>query len=118
MKNASQLTRQRGYILSSELVLFAAILVIGLLIGWVSFRDSLNAELIDSANAIESSITFYYFNDPDRGLGPDFVNDKLQFFQPGSTESLGFENLPAASDTGTVMPEGAPSTDGTVTPAQ
>ena len=58
---------QSGFALSVEFLLFILILVLGTISGWVAIRDSVNAELVDTANAIESSITFYYFSDPNRG---------------------------------------------------
>lgn len=104
--------------LNAEFMLFVTILVMGLLVGWVSLRDSLNAELIDSANAIESSIQFFYFNDPDRGLGPAFVADSLEFFQPGAAEGQGLDNVATALPNGTVTSETPGSPTGTVTPAE
>lgn len=95
--------------LNAEFMLFVTVLVMGLLVGWVSLRDSLNAELMDTANAIESSITFFYFNDPDRGLGPAFVEDSLEFFQPGA-EGEGLDNQAAALPNGTIVAEGAVGT--------
>lgn len=89
-RTTSLAIRQRGYLLSTEFLLFVTILVMGLLVGWVVLRDSVNAELMDTANAIESSITYYYFNDPDRGNGPDFVNETLQFLAPSDDESTQF----------------------------
>ena len=61
------------------MLLFATILVLGLIVGWVNIRDSVNAEFIDVANVIESSITFPYFSDPNRGNTPDFEADALHF---------------------------------------
>jgi hypothetical protein len=42
-------------------------------------RDSFTAELVDTANAVESSITLYYFQDPDRGAGPAFTPQTFSF---------------------------------------
>ena len=114
MRTSSQQNRQRGFILTSEYILFATILVMGLFVGWVTMRDSFNAELIDTANAIESSIKFYYFNDPTRG-GLVFVADSLQFVEAGEDETSyiltydvdGKIKLPVGvivSPTGTVTP--------------
>ena len=41
-----------GFILSAELVMIATILVIGLLVGLVTIRNQMIAELKDTANAI------------------------------------------------------------------
>jgi hypothetical protein len=59
--------KQKGFVLSLEMLLFASFLVAGTLTGWVHIRDTVNAELIDTANAIESAISFPYFSDPLRG---------------------------------------------------
>lgn len=96
--------RQRGFVLNLEYMLFIAILVMGLLVGWVTLRDSLNAELIDTANAIEGSITFYYFNDPDRGLGPAFVDLTTEFCEPGAEEGLGLDAGNTCGATGNTPP--------------
>jgi len=74
--------RQRGFVLSIETLLFATILVAGTIVGWVMIRDSINAELIDTANAIEGAIGFPYFSDPLRGTGPERTFDELQFINP------------------------------------
>jgi len=71
--------RQKGYIVATELLMFAAILVVGLVVGWSTLRDSINAELVDTANAVESSITLYYFQDPDRGAGTLFTPETFSF---------------------------------------
>lgn len=101
MKTHLQKYRQRGFVLNAEYMLFVIILVLGLVVGWVSIRDSFNAELIDTANAIEGAITFYYFNDPDRGLGPAAVPASLEFCQPGAGE--GTASI-ACAPAGSVLP--------------
>ena len=78
--------KQRGYILSLESLLFALILVVGLVVGWVNIRDAVNAELMDAANVIEGSITFPYFSDPNRGAADTFTPDKLEFVAPDTDE--------------------------------
>lgn len=84
--------RQQGFILNAEFMLFVAVLVLGLVVGWVTLRDSFNAELLDTANAIEKSITFYYFNDPDRGESTSgFSNDTLNFVAPSDNETTRFQ---------------------------
>jgi len=98
--------RQQGFILNAEFMLFVAVLVLGLLVGWVSLRDSFNAELVDTANAIESSITFFYFNDPDRGLGPAFDQAALEFCPPGTEEGLYVDDPLLCLPAGTVQPDG------------
>lgn len=114
MKTHSQKTRQSGFVLNTEYMLFIAILVFGLVVGWVSIRDSFNAELIDTANAIESSITFYYFNDPNRGVTPPaFVADELNFCDSGIVE--GFDT-PVTYDADNKLIVAGCSNVGTVTP--
>lgn len=56
---------QRGFIISAEAMLFATILVLGTIGGWVAIRNATNAELIDFANALSYSVP--YFSDPNRG---------------------------------------------------
>ena len=110
--------RQHGFIINTELMLFVTLMVMGLLVGWISLRDSFNAELIDTANAIESSINFHYFNDPNRGLGDPFEENTLEFFQAGAEEGLGLANKGASTPNGSVVGESPPSATGTVTPEQ
>jgi hypothetical protein len=66
-KNSAGENKQKGFVLSLEMLLFASLLVAGTIAGWGTIRDSINAELIDTANAIESAISFPYFSDPLRG---------------------------------------------------
>lgn len=92
--------RQRGFVIAVETLLFASILVIGTVVGWVMIRDSINAELIDTANAIQGAVGFAYFADPLRGTGPPPAFDSLDFVDPvgeGNTEiQLGFNEEPEA----------------------
>lgn len=112
MRTPSLYPRQTGYVLSTEYLLFATILVIGLLVGWVTLRDSFNAELMDTSNAIESSITYYYFNDPDRGTGPGFTEDTLEFVLPSDDESTSFL---IGGDPPVITPSTGTSASGTIT---
>tara|TARA_R100001377_G_scaffold82177_2_gene62302 strand:- start:6186 stop:6455 length:270 start_codon:yes stop_codon:yes gene_type:complete len=79
-------TQQLGFVVTIELLLFASILVGGTITGWVIIRDSFNAELMDTANAIEGAINFPYFSDPLRRTGPDIVYDSLLFTVPGDED--------------------------------
>lgn len=78
--------RQSGFVLSVESLLFASILIAGTIVGWVMIRDSINAELVDTANAIEGAIGFPYFTDPLRGTGTAAAMadrfDTLEFTDP------------------------------------
>jgi hypothetical protein len=85
LKSAAK-SSQTGFVLSLEILLFASILIAGTITGWVMIRDSVNAELMDTANAIESAISFPFFADPLRGTGPDFSPDSFSFASPKSTE--------------------------------
>lgn len=56
---------QRGFIISAEAMLFATILVLGTIGGWMAVRSAANAELVDFANALSRNVP--YFSDPNRG---------------------------------------------------
>lgn len=59
--------RESGIVVSVELIFILTILVIGLLVGWVAIRDSVVAEMHDTAEAIGELDQSYYFegtNDP------------------------------------------------------
>jgi len=63
MKNFSnKVSRQKGFILTSEAVLLSTVMVIGLTTGMVTLRDSMNAELEDVAEAIGALDQSYTFN--------------------------------------------------------
>jgi hypothetical protein len=88
------LRRQGGFVLSVETLLFASILIAGTITGWVMIRDSFNAELIDTANAIQGAISLPYFADPLRGTGPAPEYDELLFVAPageGNFELMGID---------------------------
>lgn len=78
---------QAGYIISIETMLFVTIIVLGSIVGWVNIRDSFNAELFDTANAIEGAITFPYFSDPNRGTAVPVVPQTFSFPAPAATEN-------------------------------
>ena len=78
--------RQKGFVLSLEMLLFASLLVAGTITGWVMIRDSVNAELIDTANAIDSAISFPFFSDPLRGTGAAVTPESFSFISPESVE--------------------------------
>jgi hypothetical protein len=81
--------KQKGFVVSLEAVLFIVLIVLGSIMGWVAIRDSFNAELFDTANAIESSITFAYFSDPNRGTVVPVVPQTYSFPAPVATEDCG-----------------------------
>lgn len=53
---------EAGFIISSELILVATILVIGMIVGLASVRDSVVAELADVAEAIGAINQTYSFH--------------------------------------------------------
>ncbi len=111
-----------GFILSVESLIFVALLVIGLIVGWVTIRDAANAELIDISNAIEGSIGYHYFADPDRGAGLPFEPDSLEYLAPSADEggvSLSdLALLPASATGSTNTPELPPSPTGRTASAE
>ena len=58
----TQVKKQGGFVLTSELVLIVTILVIGMTVGLVSMRDSMTAEMHDVAEAIGNLDQSYAFN--------------------------------------------------------
>ncbi len=54
--------KKAGFVVTSELLLITTILVIGLIAGWVTVRNSVNAELEDFAEAIGDLNQSYAFN--------------------------------------------------------
>ena len=79
--------RQQGFIISLEAALFTTIIIMGSIVGWVMIRDSVNAELFDTANVIESTIQYPYFSDPSRGTVTSFTEQTFTFESPSTTES-------------------------------
>lgn len=60
-----QQKKQAGFIVSAELVLIATILVIGLIVGMVTIRNAMTAEMDDVAEALgalDQSYTFQGIN--------------------------------------------------------
>lgn len=57
-----QSKKQGGFVLTSELVFLATILVIGLTVGLVTMRDALTAEMEDVAEAIGNLDQSYAFD--------------------------------------------------------
>lgn len=54
--------KKAGFVVTSELLLITTILVIGLIAGWVTVRNSVNAELEDFAESIGDLNQSYAFN--------------------------------------------------------
>lgn len=54
--------KQGGFVLTAELVLIVTILVFGSIVGMVSMRDALNAEMEDVAEAVGSLDQGYQFD--------------------------------------------------------
>ena len=57
-----QKNKKSGFIVSAELLLITAILVIGLIVGLAPVRDAVVAELVDTATAIDSINQSYDFD--------------------------------------------------------
>lgn len=51
-----------GFVISSELILIATVLVIGLLVGMVTLRDQVTQELADVADAISELTQSYQYS--------------------------------------------------------
>lgn len=65
MKNiqvSKLVSKQGGFVLTTELVLLSTVLVIGLVAGMVSMRDALTAEMEDVSEAIGQLDQTYAFN--------------------------------------------------------
>lgn len=54
--------KQGGFIMTTELVLLVTVMVVGMIVGLVSMRDSVNAEMEDVAEAIGSLDQSYSFD--------------------------------------------------------
>ncbi len=54
--------KQGGFIMTTELVLLVSTLVVGMIVGLVSMRDAVNAEMEDVAEAIGSLDQSYAFD--------------------------------------------------------
>ena len=54
--------KEGGFVLTTELVLIVTILVLGLIVGMVSMRDALNAEMEDVAEAVGALDQGYAFD--------------------------------------------------------
>ena len=54
--------KKAGFVVTSELLLITTILVIGLIAGWVTVRNSVNADLEDFAESIGDLDQSYAFN--------------------------------------------------------
>lgn len=52
LRNYMRDRKQRGFIVSAELIFIVTILVIGLIVGWVAIRNAVVAELHDVSEAI------------------------------------------------------------------
>ncbi|WP_372780835.1 hypothetical protein [Litorivivens sp.] len=54
--------KQRGFIMTTELVLLVTTMVVGMIVGLVTMRDAVNAEMEDVAEAIGSLDQSYAFD--------------------------------------------------------
>lgn len=85
-----------GAIISSELILVLTILVLGMIVGLATLRDSVVAELADLAAAIGSvnqSYSFAGLSGHSSSTAGSFFVDATDFCEDGSTDDPGvFEN--------------------------
>lgn len=70
----TQSNKQRGFVLTSELVLIVTILVIGMTVGLVTMRDAMTAEMHDVAEAIGNLDQSYAFNGIENAQNTAAVN--------------------------------------------
>ena len=98
--------KQGGYVLTTELVLLSATMVLGTIIGWVVIRDALLQEMFDFASAVENN-TYFAFD----GLSPSQL--PAGFANSANTAQQGRSSYFAPSDSegGVVITD-----DGSATP--
>ena len=86
-----KMNKKAGFVVTSELLLITTILVIGLIAGWVTVRNSVNAELEDFAEAIGDLNQSFAFS--------GILNDNSTAETAGSEfEDLADENAADATD--------------------
>ena len=96
------LRRQEGAIISTEMVLWAAILVVGLIVGVVAVRFAVTTLYLDTAEALANRAGYTFGTDP-RAMGTStlttgtFFVDNAPF--PG-TDSGGIQTAPATGEKG------------------
>lgn len=73
--------KQAGFVLTSELVLLTTVLVIGMVVGLTTLRDSVNAEMEDISEAIGSLDQSYEY----AGLVNDTVAGNITAASAGSS---------------------------------
>ncbi|WP_373089644.1 hypothetical protein [Zhongshania sp.] len=61
--------KQAGYVITTELVLLTATILVGTIIGWIAIRDALLQEMFDFASAIEAN-TYFAFDGLSAGQQP------------------------------------------------
>lgn len=61
-KKTQMARKQGGFIMTTELVLLVTVMVVGMIVGLVSMRDSVNAEMEDVAEAIGALDQSYSFD--------------------------------------------------------
>jgi len=116
------LKKQKGFIVTIELLLISTILVIGLIVGWVMVRDATLAEMSDMSEAIGALDQSYAIAGASNSsntantagsLWQDAIDSQVDFnFGPASTSAVGtdFDFYPAQG------PEGFPAVVASGTP--
>lgn len=79
LRNYMRDRKQRGFIVSAELIFIITILVIGLLVGWVSIRNAVVAELHDVAEAVGSVDQSFEFSGTNGLAGVNAQTDGSDF---------------------------------------
>ena len=101
------LNDEAGFVVSTELVLVATILVIGLIVGQTTLRDNVVTELGDTADAISAINQSYEWSNvtghSSSTAGSEF-NDAADFCDVNNS---GAQGLAAASGTCTIIDAGS-----------
>ena len=99
---------EAGFVISTELVLVATLLVLAMIVGLQSVRDAVLAELADVASAIGSlnqSYSFAGVTGHASSVAGSVFTDVIDFCDEADTASGGFNQcvsvIPASAESGT-----------------
>ena len=94
--------RRTGFVISSELILIATVLVIGLLVGMVTLRDQVTQELADVADAISELSQSYIYNSitghHDARVSGSFFNDTTDSCDNDNNDNTAADTEPQCID--------------------
>ena len=117
--------KQGGFVLTTELVLISTVLIIGLITGLVTMRDSLTAEMDDVAEAVGHFDQSYAYNgiingENTAGIAGSVFGDATDTFAGDDAEftfvaATGVEGAGAAADS---LGASSAAEAGTITTAQ